>query len=116
MATPVEVNGDAVGLGSSLYAGGLDESAVELLRVGLLEPIEARCQPSVATVGSHRQGGVEIDVQSHLAGQAVQVEEVHADAQATLNPIAAGVAVISSSGISSKSLERNYVGRSGRGR
>src|SRR3954447_10167035 len=72
--------------------GGLDEPAVEALRIALLEAFQPRRQPAVATVGDHRQRGVEVDVQAHLAGQAVEVEEVHADAQATLDPVAAGVA------------------------
>ena len=90
--------------------GGLDEPAVQLLRGGLLEALQSLAQPAVAAVGDHCQGRVEVDVQSHLAGQAVEVEEVHADAQAVLDPVAAGVADDQFRGVSSKWLERNSVG------
>src|SRR3954470_23464718 len=72
--------------------GGLYVTAIELLRGGLLEALQPRRQPAVAAVGDHRQGGIEVDVQPHLAGQAIEVEEVHADPKAVLDPVAARVA------------------------
>src|SRR5450759_5817683 len=91
MAATVEGNDEAVGLDRH-GAGGLDEPPEELFRVGFLEALQSRRQPAVAAVGDHGQGGVEVDIETHLAGEAVEVEEVHADAQAALDPVAAGVA------------------------
>src|SRR5512135_1656240 len=91
MAPAVEGDAEAVVLDRH-GPGGRDEPPVQLLRIGLREAAQSRRQPAIAAVGDHRQRGVEVDVQPNLAGQAVEVEEVHADPQAILDPVAARVA------------------------
>ena len=90
MSAAVEMDDDA--LPSDLHAaGGFHELAVEVLGLGLAEAVQVVRQPAVAAVGDHGQGNVQIDVETDFAGQAVQVEEVHAAAQAVLDAVAAGV-------------------------
>src|SRR6516165_10798030 len=60
---------------------GLDEAAVKMLGRGLLVTPEPRCEPAVTAVGDHGQCHIEVDVKPHLARQAVEMKEVHADAQ-----------------------------------
>src|SRR5271170_2232222 len=73
-------------------AAGFDELAVEVLRLGLGEAVQLLGQPAVAAIGDDRQGHVEVDIEPDLAGQAIKVEEVDADAQAVFNAVAARVA------------------------
>jgi hypothetical protein len=49
-------------------------------------------QPAVAAVGQDRENRVQVHIQPHFARQAVEVEEVHADPQPILHPVAPGVA------------------------
>jgi hypothetical protein len=65
----------------------LDELALGLLRGGLVEPAKVVCQPAVAPVGQHCQGHVQVNIQPHLTGQAVEVKEVDAGAQASSTPL-----------------------------
>ena len=71
---------------------GLDEAAVELLGCGLSVSPQPRRQPAVTTVGNHSQRRIQVDVEPYLAGQAIEMEEVHADAQAILDAVATRVA------------------------
>ena len=73
-------------------AAGFDELAIEVLRLGLAEAVEFFGQPAVAAIGDNRQGHVQVDIESDLAGQAIEVEEVDADAQAVFDAVAADVA------------------------
>src|SRR5712692_10165885 len=91
MGAAVEVDDDTVG-GYLDPAGGFHELAIELLGLGLGKAVQLVGQPAVAAVGDHREGNVEIDVESDFTGQAIEVKEVHADAQAVLDAVAAGVA------------------------
>src|SRR5262249_22109892 len=92
VVTPaVEGDGQAVRLDDH-RSGRLHEPPVQLLRVGLLEALQTARQPAVTAIGKYRQRGVEVHVQPHLAGQAVEVEEVHAHPEAAFDPIATGVA------------------------
>ena len=56
------------------------------------EAIQFARQPSIAPVGHHRQGRVQIDVERDFAGQAVEMEEVDPAAQRILDPVATRVA------------------------
>src|SRR5260370_35376512 len=89
MGAAVEVDDDTVG-GYLDPAGGFHELAIELLGLGLGKAVQLVGQPAVAAVGDHREGNVEIDVESDFTGQAIEVKEVHADAQAVLDAVAAG--------------------------
>src|SRR4051812_10489550 len=86
MAATVEDDDEAV-VFDRQGAGGLDEPPEELFQVGFLEAFQSRRQPAVTSVGDHGQGGVEVDIEPHLAGEATELEEVHADTQPALDPI-----------------------------
>jgi hypothetical protein len=90
MAPFVEPHQEAVGLHFHL-AARLDELAVHLFRGGLVQAVQLTRQPAIATVGQHCQRRIPIDVQSHLADQAVQVKEVDTGPKAILDRVAPGL-------------------------
>ena len=90
MTTAVEMDHDPFGLDFHL-AGGLDELAKDLLGGRTAEPLQAVGQPAVAPVGQDRHRHVQIDIQPHLARQAIEVKEVDARPQAILHAVAAGI-------------------------
>src|SRR5262249_14824147 len=91
VATALEGDRDPIGLDP--YSPPCPKKTpIELLGRRLLEAAQSRPQPAIATVSDHRQRRIEVDVQPHLAGQAIEVEEVHADAQPILDPVATGIA------------------------
>ena len=47
---------------------------------------------AVAAVGQNSQRHIQIDVEAHLAGQTIEVEEVDADAERVFHAIASGIA------------------------
>src|SRR6266849_1326033 len=87
----VEADGDLL-LGHADLACGLDELAKQVLRFRLRETLEPTCQPAIAAVGDHRQRDIEIDVETDLAGQTVEMEKVDADAETVLDAVAPRVA------------------------
>lgn len=91
MAAAVEVDGDLF-RGHFDVAGSFDELSVEIFGLGLGEAFELAGQPPVAAMGNDGEDDIEVDIETHLAGQAIQVEEVDADAQTILDAVAACVA------------------------
>jgi len=91
VAAAIEVDGDLF-RGHFDVAGSFDELAVEVFGLGLGETFELARQPTVAAMGDDGEDDVEVDVETHLARQAIQVEEVDADAQAVLDAVATCVA------------------------
>src|SRR6266850_8566501 len=85
------MHNDTVGVDLN-SAGGFHELAVEFLGLGLVKAVQLVGQPAVAAVGDDREGNVEIYIESDFTGQAIEVEEVDADAQAVFDAVAAGVA------------------------
>src|SRR5271165_1042865 len=75
VTSPVEPDKDAVGPDVH-RATGLDESPVELLGTHVLVTAKLGTQPAITTVGDHRHGRVQIDIQSHLTCQAIQMKEI----------------------------------------
>jgi len=71
--------------------GGLHELAVQVLRLRFVEPLESAGQPAVTAVADHRERDIEIDVQADFAGQTIEMEKIHADAQAILDAVASRV-------------------------
>ena len=67
------------------------ELAVEVFRLGLVEAAQFAGEPAVATVGDHCEGDIDIDVEPYLTGQAIEMEEVDADAETVLHSVAAGI-------------------------
>jgi hypothetical protein len=91
VAAAIEVDGDLF-RGHFDVAGSFDELSVEVFGLGLGEAFELAGEPTVAAMGNDGEDDVEVDVETHLARQAIQVEEVDADAQAVLNAVAARIA------------------------
>src|SRR5262245_4722943 len=91
VAAAVEVDGDLF-RGHFDVAGSFDELSVEVFGLGLGEAFELVGQPPVAAMGNDGEDDIKVDVETHLARQAIQVEEVDADAQAVLDAVAARVA------------------------
>src|SRR5580658_842196 len=67
------------------------ELAVEVFRLGFAEAVQLAGEPAVATVGDHREGDIDINVEPYLAGQAIEMEEVDADAETVFYAVAAGI-------------------------
>lgn len=82
----VEPNHDPVAL--DLHdPSGRHEAPVLLLRFRLLVAGSLRRQPAIATMSDHRQRQIQIHIETNFAGQAVDVEEVHADSQSIFHPV-----------------------------
>jgi hypothetical protein len=90
MTPSVEMDHDPFGLDFHL-AGGLDEFAKDLLGGRTVEPLQVVCQPAIAPIGQDRHCHVQIDIQPHLAGQAIEMKEVDARPQPILHAVAAGI-------------------------
>src|SRR5262249_20803273 len=58
----------------------------------LVEAVQLAGQPPVAAVGHNGQRHVHIDVEAHLTGQAVEVKEGDADAEAVFDAVPLGIA------------------------
>jgi len=91
VAALVEMHHDAVRLDFD-SARRLHEAPVHLLRRSFLIAPQPAGQPALAAVGDDGQRRVQVDVQPHLAGEAIEVEEIDADSQAVFHAIASGVA------------------------
>jgi hypothetical protein len=87
VAALVEVN-DHLLVGRLDRAPRLDEAAVQLLGRGFLETSQLLAQPTVASIGKDGHSDVEVDIESHLARQAIQMKEVHADPQTVFDAVA----------------------------
>jgi hypothetical protein len=91
VAAAVEMDGDLFG-GHFDVAGRDHELAIEVFGLRLGEAFEFAGQPSIAAMGDDGEDNIEVDVETHLAGEAIDMEEVDADAQAVLDAVAARVA------------------------
>ena len=67
---------------------GFDKFAGELFRLGVIESFEFGGEPSVATVGDHRQRDVQIDIQTDFTGKIIHVKEVDVGAQPVFDSVA----------------------------
>ena len=90
MRALVEMNDDRF-LGDLDATARLDELAVEVFRLGLVEAVQSAGQPAIAAIGDHREGDIDIDIEPHLAGQAIEMEEVDADAETVFHGVAASI-------------------------
>ena len=79
MATLVEMHHNTIGLDLD-HSAGFHKLAIQLFRRRLGEAMKLRGQPAVAAIGQDSQGNVEIGVETHLAGQVVEMKKVDADA------------------------------------
>ena len=73
------------------YATGFHEFAKQLFRRGGFKPMQLLGQPALATVGQNGQHCIQINIETHFAGQTIEVKEVDAAAEGVFNTIASGV-------------------------
>ena len=73
-------------------AAGFDEFAVKLFGFHAFAALESVREPAVTPVGEHGQDDVGVDVQTHFAGEAIEVEEIDVDAEVVFDGVAGDVA------------------------
>ena len=90
MTAPIEANDQLIWryFDESL---GRDEEAVELLGSRLLVTPQVLAEPPVAAIGQNGKRCVQVHVESDLARQTVEMEEVDTDPKTILDSIAARV-------------------------
>ncbi len=91
MATAVEQDSESTTRHDFDLTAGFDEFAGDLFWLGVIESFELAGEPSVATVGDHRQRDVQIDIQTDFAGKIVHVKEVDVGAQPVFDSVAPGI-------------------------
>jgi hypothetical protein len=72
-------------------AARLHEFAKELFRRGRFKAAQLLGQPALTTVGQNGQRRIQINVETHFAGQTIEMKEVDAAAESVFNTIASGV-------------------------
>ena len=68
-------------------SSGPREPLVGLLRFDLLITRQPSRQPAIATMCNHRQRHIKVHIEADFAGQAVEVEEIHADSQGVFDSV-----------------------------
>ncbi len=90
MTTPLEANNQLIW--RQLYESlSRDEEAVELLGSRILVTPQMLAEPPVAAIGQNSKRCVQVHVESDLACQTIEMEEVHTDLKTILYAITARV-------------------------
>ncbi len=71
-------------------ASGPHEPLVGLLWFDLLVTRQPSRQPAVAAMCNHRQRHIKVHIEADFAGQAVEVEEIHANSQSVFDSVPLG--------------------------
>src|SRR5215831_18802685 len=91
MRSLVEAYHEAVGVYVKL-ATSLDKLAVELFGFRFVEPMQPGGQPPIAAIRQDGQRDIDVHIEPHFTGQAIEVKEIDTDPQAVLYTIAASIA------------------------
>src|SRR5215475_3637393 len=87
----VEVYHKAVGVNVKL-ATSFDKLAVELLGFRFVEPMQPGSQPPIAAIRQDGQRDIDVHIEAHFTGQAIEVKEINTDTQAVLYAVASSIA------------------------
>ena len=91
MRSLVEAYHEAVGVYVKL-ATSFDKLAVELLGFCFVEPMQPGGQPPIAAMRQDGQRDIDVHIEAHCTGQAIEVKEIDTDPQAVLYAVAASIA------------------------
>ena len=91
MRSLVEAYHEAVGVYVKL-ATSLDKLAVELFGFCFVEPMQPGGQPPIAAIRQDGQRDIDVHIEAHFTGQAIEVKEIDTDTQAVLYTVAASIA------------------------
>ena len=87
----VEAYHDAVGVYVKL-ATSFYKLAVELFGFRFVEPMQPGGQPPIAAIRQDGHRDIDVHIEAHFTGQAVEVKEIDTDTQAVLYAVASSIA------------------------
>src|SRR5215470_1057124 len=87
----VEAYHEAIGVYVKLTTS-FDKLAVELFGFRFVEPMQPGGQPPIAAIRQDGQRDIDVHIEAHFTGQAIEVKEIDTDPQAVLYAVASSIA------------------------